>query len=121
MEEENKLNSTQITPEQEKATKKFLNIKLNELIDAQRQIFDNNSIQIFFLSEAFTVINIKRELHIRDREQEKQFDDIVATYLNMPNVEKYLEPMLEELFDEFAQEDIKKLNSEQENKSKEDK
>lgn len=115
MSEENKLNNPQLTPEQQEETKKFINIKLNELIDAQRKIFDNNSMEILYLAESFTVINIKRELHIRDRELEKQFDDIVATYMNMPNVNKYLEPMLEELFNEFAQEDINKLNNKHNN------
>jgi hypothetical protein len=120
MSEENKLNDNTTPEQQEKESKKFINIKLNELIDAQREIFDNNSIEIFYLAEAYTVINIKRELHIRDRELEKQFNDMVAIYMNFPKVDKYLEPMLEELFDEFAQEDIKKLNN-KENKNKEGK
>jgi hypothetical protein len=120
MSEENKLNDNTIPEQQEKESKKFINIKLNELIDGQRKIFDNNSIEIFYLSEAFTVINIKRELHNRNKELEKQFDDIVATYMNMSNVDKYLEPMLDELFKEFAQKDINKLNN-KENKNKEGK
>jgi hypothetical protein len=121
MSEENKLNDNTTPEQQEKESKKFINIKLNELIDAQRKIFDNNSIEIFYLSEAFTVINIKRELHNRNKELEKQFDDIVATYMNMSNVDKYLEPLLDELFKEFAQKDIDKFHSEKNtNKESED-
>lgn len=122
MSEESKLNDSVVTPQQEKESKKFINIKLNELIDAQRKIFDNNSMEIFYLSEAFTITNIKNEFHNNCPNgimTEEQFDNIIATYMASSTVGKFLEPMIEELYSEFAQSDINKLNNEQDNENKE--
>lgn len=106
---------SKLIPKQELQSKNFVNIKLNELIDSQRTIFDKNSMQLFFLGESFNLITIKREIHKKGNITEADFDNLLSTFINSTTMGELLEPMLKELYSEFAKEDIKKLHSDQKN------